>query len=261
MEHINFEAIKLDLANIMRAIEKAVHSDIQEFILNHHLETTNSRCFLRSDFINTNLREILPKMEMHSFHRSAWEGRILIDRVHRVTYSILTEQTLKVIPQVKDRRMPHYLQSILHVENADVRPQYEPIDLFEEKNENSLFSASQYTKDYQEIMGETLSIDNNYIHVVISYTAKQGEIVSATAQVLTPNFAIAREYSLMNLLHPDFINLTEDFAQAGKPQDVHNLVSVKPVVAKLKARKKTQKLISIKERRGKSRSHKPANPL
>ena len=251
MNNIDFKDIKPDLVQIMQAIEKAVHSDIQEFIASHHLETTNSRCFLRSDFINTNLREILPKMEMHSFNRSAWEGRILIDRVHRVTYSILTEKTLKVIPQVKGRRMPHYLQSILHVENVDVRPKCEPIDLFGEKSENSLFSASQYTKDYQEIMGDALSIDSDYIHVVISYTAKQGEIVSATAQVFNPNFAIASEYSLMNLLHPDFFNLTENFAQVGNPQEVRNLVSIKPSVAKLKAQDQTQKLISVKKRREK----------
>lgn len=251
MDNINFKAIKPDLAKIVQAIEKAVGPDTQEFISNHQLATNNSRCFLRSDFINTNLRAMLPEMKIHPFQRSSWEGQLLIDHIHKVTYNVLTDQTLKKIPKVADRHRPHYLQSILHTENAGAKPLAEPMDLFEEKNAVSSFCDSEYFQDYHNIVGNILFGENNYLHIVISYTTKQSEIVSATAKVLTPNFAIASEYSLMNLLRPDFINLTEDFAQAEKPQDVHNLVSVKPAVAKLKAQGKTQKLISIKERREK----------
>lgn len=251
MDNINFKAIKPDLTKIVQAIEKAIGPDTREFISTHQLATNNSRCFLRGDFINTNLRVMLPEMEIHSFPRSSWEGQLLIDRVHQVTYNVLADQTLKKIPKVTDRHRPHYLQSILHTENAGVKPLYKPIDLFEGEGIASSFCDSEYLQDYHNIMGERLSSEDKYLHIVISYTAKQGELLSVMAKILTPNFAIAAQYSLMNLLRPDFIDLTEDFVQAEKPQDIHDLVSVKPAVAKLKEQEQTQKLISVKERREK----------
>ena len=80
MEIINFDAIKNDLCKIGQAIVKAVGPDIRLYRATHELETYNSIRILRGDYINTNLKAMVDGMELHTFKRSSWDGRLLIDR-------------------------------------------------------------------------------------------------------------------------------------------------------------------------------------
>lgn len=79
-------------------------------------ETNNAVGHLRGDYINDNLRKyvIANGIELIPFKRSSWQGRIIVDRNNKITYSITTQNTLNSIPK-KERARPHYLQSILQI--------------------------------------------------------------------------------------------------------------------------------------------------
>ena len=104
---------------IVYAINKAISDDVPQEIRENRLETNNRHIFAAGDYINDNLRKHVVKdeVELLAFNRYAWEGRILIDRANRVTYTISTHQTLRNIIR-KNRSRPHYLHSIFYAENG-----------------------------------------------------------------------------------------------------------------------------------------------
>lgn len=251
MGNIDFDAIKNDLCKIGQAIAKAVGQDIRLYRATHELETYNSIRILRGDYINTNLKAMVDGMELHTFKRSSWEGRLLIDRRNKLTYSICTKQTLESIPKAKNRHIPHYLQSILHVENADVKPMYEQMILPGMQAEIMSFDEDEYRDDYMLLMGEDITFDDRYRHLVVAYETKQGEITYISAKLLDPNCELSQEYSMMDLLKPDYIDLSVDMAEKPAAKDARNLVGVKRSLVEKKGKVQTQEpLVSAKREEG-----------
>lgn len=251
MEKIDFDAIKNDLCKIGQAIAKAVGPDIRLYRATHELETYNNIRILRGDYINTNLKAMVDGMELHTFKRSSWDGRLLIDRRNNLTYSICTKQTLESIPKAKNRHIPHYLQTILHIENAYVKPMYEQMMLPGMQAEIMSFDEEEYRDDYMQVMGEDITFDDKYHHLVITYETKQGEITYISAKLLDPNCELSQEYSMMDLLKPDYIDLSVDVAEKPAAKDARNLVGVKRSLVEKKEKVQTQEpLVSAKREEG-----------
>ena len=74
-----------------------------KYILENALETNNALMMKKGDYINDNLRHqvVNDNIELIPFRRYGWEGRILWDHVNKITYTIVTIQTLKMIPKKK----------------------------------------------------------------------------------------------------------------------------------------------------------------
>ncbi len=219
------------LERIVKAVEKAIGEDVREYLAITNKATNNAVRIMRSDNINTNLRDNVASdiIELRYFKRSVWTGCLLIDRQHKTTYTICTKRTLESIPRKHDRCIPHYLQSILYVQNANVEASYGQMSFgdYYPDEWGTLFSDEEYRNDYQSIMGDDVTFDDNYTHLVVAYEAENFSITSIVVKLLDPNFRTAQEYSLMNLLKPDFSELTivESHEQAQK--DSRNLVAVK----------------------------------
>ena len=250
MENINFNGIKLDLCKIVHAIAKASGPDIREFMATSDHETDNCIRLLRGDFINTNLRDMVEGMELHSFKRSSWDGRLLIDRRHNLTYSICTKQTLDAIPKTKGRHIPHYLQTILHIQNTEVKPMYEQMTLPGMEADITDFDENEYREDYKKVMGDDLALDDNYTHLVVTYEAEHGEITYIAARLLDPNLDLSKEWSLMDLLKPDYIDLTVNMSEKPKTKDTHDLIAIKASLIKAKERRVPVPLVSAKQQKG-----------
>ena len=250
MENINFNDIKCDLSKIVQAIAKATGPDIREFMATSDHETDNCIRLLRGDFINTNLRDMVEGMELHSFKRYSWDGRLLIDRRNNLTYSICTKQTLDAIPKTKDRHIPHYLQTILHIQNTKVKPMYEQMTLPGMGTGITVFDEDEYREDYKKVMGDDLALDDNYTHLVVTYEAEHGEITYIAAKLLDPNCNLSKEWSLMDLLKPDYIDLTVNMGEESKTNDTHDLIAIKPSLIKAKEKQVQEPLVSAKQQEG-----------
>lgn len=228
----DIESMEPILRLIVKAVEKGVGEDIREYLASTDKATNNAVPLMRADNINTNLRDGVASddvVELKYFKRSAWTGCLLIDRENQVTYTICTEQTLDGIPKKPNRRIPHYLQTILYIQNGDIEPRYKQQSLFEMFPDIIQFSDEDYQEDYKSIMGDELSFGDEYRHLVVVYETEYLAITSIALKMLDKDFHTAQEYSLESLLRPDFSELTAVTEKDSKEEkkDSHSLVSVK----------------------------------
>ena len=244
---VNFKSILPDLKKITSAIVKSVGIDTKEYILSNNNETNNAIKFIRGDIINTNLRNMVVSetMELHPFHRHSYEGRLLIDHKNKCTYTICTRKTLLSIPKKRDRKVPHYLQSILHIQNDAVNAEYVQLTLLDDKPYED-FSDDFYFEDYKEIMGNNFIFDKDYTHIVIAYESEHYRVTYLVAEVLTSNFSIGQSYDMMELIQPDFIDLTAESENEPIKNGAHNLVAVKQSLINAKMPKQ-ESLVSAKK--------------
>ena len=230
---------------IVMCISKGI-GDVRNFFYLTNNVTNNSVSLLRADFINTNLRDLLVKdnvmLALLPFKRSGWTGIILIDRENKRTFSISTEHTLQQVIS-KKRQSPHYLQSILHVQNGDVAALNKQLYLFDDMPECQ-FSDDVFQRDYESIMGGEIQFVDGYRHFVIVYSTSHFEVVSIRMLELDSNFQVATEHRLENMLVPNFEDLTYVEKNAPVIKDAHSLVSVKSsILARTEAQKKPEVVV------------------
>lgn len=196
---------ELVVRRIVRAIQKAIEEDVPEFCRENHMETMNSIRYVRGDKINDNLRSLVVSDDMMliSFKRHSWDGRILVDNKNYVTYSITTQQNLSAIPK-KNRRCPHFLHSILAVENGDLKGQYVQESLFPMDQ----FGDDVLEDDYTKIVSGVLAPDSGYRHYIVAYEYARSELCDVKLMLLDKSFSTVRELSLNDFIKPDFAQLT-----------------------------------------------------
>lgn len=216
---------------VVKAIEKGVGEDIREYLTSTKKATNNAIPLMRADNINTNLQNSIESntVELKYFKRRSWTGCLLIDRLNKLTFSICTRRTLESIPKKLNRRIPHYLQTILNIQNINVEPQHKQITLFDFMSESgSQFSYEEYRKDYESIMDDDLSFGDEYQHWVVEYEVSHFSVTSITMKLLDKDFQPALDISLDYLLKPDFSELTIEDVSSTEKKDAYSLVSVKP---------------------------------
>lgn len=241
---------KTTLRLIVKAIEKGIGADIRDYITSTNKATNNAVRMMRADNINTNLRNsvVSDTVELKYFNRFSWIGCLLIYRINKVTITICSERTLKSIPSKPDRHVPHFLQSILYVQNGEVKAKYEQMTIPgvpELPLQGTVFSADEYRKDYQSIMEDEISFDDDYRHYVVTYEAHRFGVSSVTLRLLNKDFQNAEEFSLNAFLQPDFADLTVSDNKP-KVKDVRTLINVKE---ELKKSKGTENIVRAKENR------------
>lgn len=252
MDTINIKAISPVLQEMTNAIVKAVGPDFEEFKNSNKLASMNYLHMLRGDLINDNLQYLHTVLDLRKFKRVAWEGRICIDRENKVTLCIISDRTLKAIMKRAGGNIPHYLRTIVSVENAGMKPRYEQQSLFEGSVDSTPFTEDDFIKDFENIMGEAITAYEGYNHLVISYAASNGMVTSLKAICFTPKLDIADEWNLMDMVNPDSLELTMVAESEGSRPDVHDLVSVKPSIIEAKKQNEGNvPFVSIKKREGK----------
>lgn len=118
---------------IVYAINKAISDDVPQEIRENRLETNNRHIFAAGDYINDNLRKHVVKdeVELLAFNRYAWEGRILIDRANRVTYTISTHQTLRnIIRKIEIDRITYSPFCMRKIVIVKVYPSNFPLEIY-----------------------------------------------------------------------------------------------------------------------------------
>ena len=226
----NYEISDVLLSVIVRAIDKAVSEDVPNQLRTMPLETNNYIGFIRGDFINQNLRSFAIEEDclLHAFKRFGWSGRILINRESKLTISITTQTNLSLIPR-RTRQRPHFMQSILHSINGDLRGRYEQIRLFE----TDPFETEDYAKDFEDIINGAIAPEEGYRHCVVTYQTYGSELLDVKLVVLDPWFNTVIEESLNEYMKPDFARLTdpastEELAREEHNTATHQLTSLRP---------------------------------
>lgn len=193
------------IARMVYAINKAVSVNIPQQLREQPLETINYIAHMRGDWINENLRRsvVTDGVDMVCFRRTSWRGRLLVDHRSQTSYSIASMDNLHRIPK-KHRQHPHFLQTILSVENAGYEGQYSQMSFLPD-----VYSPEEYEYDYSEIFAGMLNPASGYHHCVIAYNAEGDEITDIRLEFLDPHFYVVEEISLVEYIRPDFARLTE----------------------------------------------------
>ena len=218
------------LRRIVRAIQKAVEEDMPEYYSNNYKETMNAARYVRSDMINDNIRNIVADehRRLLPFKRYSWDGRILLDKVGKSTYTITTRQTLMTIPKKKDRKHPHFLQSLISVENNGLEGKNAQISFFPIMT----FDKEVLEDDYNEIVSGVLSPDSGYRHFVIAYEFIKDQLTDIMLILLDKDFNTVDEISLNYLMKPNFANLTNTTSESDEEisdaKSARELVALKP---------------------------------
>lgn len=219
---------------IVHAIEKGIGSDITDYLSERRKKTNNALLQMPGDNINTNLEEMVvdgKKYELLTFNRTVWEGCILLDKENYITYNITSRTNLLSIPRKKGRTIPHYLHSLLFVENGKCKANNAQLT-FEDCFGIVLFDKQELIDDFNKISDGRIDIDDNYRHYVITYTARQREIDDIELLFLDKNFNTIDNKSLMEYVKPDFSKLTTpeplEEEKAKKHSDSDTRFSIKP---------------------------------
>ena len=221
---------------IVYAINKAITQDVPRDMRENRLETNNRHIFAPGDHINDNLRKHVVKddVDLISFNRCAWEGRILADRGNRVTYTVSTHQTLKTVI-TKHRKRPHYLMTLLYAENGDCEGSAKQMTLGDISSdfERDAFEAEVLEEDFDKIMQGSISRTDGYKHYIVAYTAEHHAIIKIELLLLDKDFAVVDRLDLIEYVTPDFASLTEN--QYEEPEELEETEGeVKPSLLKLR---------------------------
>lgn len=234
------------LRKIVYSIDKAIGEDLSQYLREHHRETNNAIVQLRGDFINDNLRHhvVDENTELIPFQRSGWSGRIIIDRLNRTTYTVTTVSTLSAIPKKKERTKPHYLQSVLAIENKECKGTPKQITLFE--CGMTAFDTQFLEQDFNSINQGLINVDENYVHYIIAYKAEHGEIKDIDLKLLDKDFDTVDETSLNEYIKPDFARLT-DVGPAEQSNEIEENTDSKKLVAIKAGLKPNLKVVEKRE--------------
>lgn len=250
INEFNVIAIQPELQLIVKALAKAIGPDIRTFISENDWDTYNSLSMIRSDRINTNLKNTIigETMELRHFKRYVWTGNLLIDKKHKLIFTICANSTLRRIKTMKERKNPHYLQSMCHILNGDLEAENKQMSLSDIMGSeiNLNFAEEVYEADFESIVDAPISQVEGYRHCLIVYETNNFELVSISLMILDKDLDAVREYSLMNLLQPDFGDLTAPIVNAEavpKEQDAHSLIKVKDGLKSKNANEPEKKLV------------------
>lgn len=194
------------MRRIVRAIDKAVSEDVPQYLRDYHKETNNAVIQLRGDCINENLRNLVigEDIEFVSFRRYIWQGRIIVDRTEKTTYTITTQKTLRSIPR-KQRNKPHFLQTILYMENGGYEAPIKQMTLMD----ISPFDTEDLESDYKSIVEGLVDPAECYRHYIIAYEAEGSELKDIQLEFLDKDFNTIATASLNEYIKPDFARLTD----------------------------------------------------
>lgn len=242
MDEFDVIDIQPNLRIIVKALEKAVGSDTREYLININMDTNNAIILLRGDFINTNLRNLFAgneDVELKHFKRFVWTGHLLIERKHKIVITISSKSTLQRVRKVNGRKNPYYVQSMCHILNGDLEAPCKQMSIsdIEGSEIDPPFAEEVYEADFGSIVDAAISQGEGYRHCLVTYEADGFELKSVSIMLLDKDMDTVQEISLMDLLEPDFGNLTAPVTKTEEePQkkDAHNIVKVK---AGLKSKK------------------------
>lgn len=225
------DSIMAIMTKIGKAVEKGATGDIREYLNSSENVTNNAIAFLRSDYINTNLSRFVANdnVDIKLFKRSSWTGALVIDRENKLIFSVCSRKTLDRIPKNKSRRSPHYMQTILNTVNKD---EIAPVKQMSIADFNpSLitgFSDDDYEKDFLSIMEEAVIFYEGYRLWVITYEVERFNLTDIAAVLMDGDFDTVQEVSIMEMIKPNFGDLTLEEPKEKKKKDVRSLISIKP---------------------------------
>lgn len=227
----NYELLKKSV----NCIYLAITQDIPLIKKEEFLETNNRFIFAVGDYINENLRKyvINDNITFIKFKRNAWEGRIINDKNSKITYSIVTYDTLDRA-KANTEEHPHYLKTLLYVENSRFSGRNRQLSIKDYLPELESSECDEIIKeDYNIIIHNEICDPKEYTHLIIVYSAKHNQIAQIELLLLDKDFNEVNKIDLMEYIDVNLEMIVnspltgETQIQQGNKEDI---VKLKPNV-------------------------------
>lgn len=225
---------KITLKKIGKAVEKGAIEDMREYLQNCDTITKNGMPGVRSDKINTNLKNMVTSdtVEVKLFKRSSWMGILVIDKESKMFFSVCTKNTLNRIQKNKTRKSPHYAQTMVNTVNKGEIASVKQMSMVEiDPRFVTVFSDEDFEKDFFSIMEEAVQEYDDYRFWIVSYEIEHFALKSLSAVLMDKDFDRVQEISLLEDLKPNFGDLTAAEPKNEKNEDVRSFLSVKEDLA------------------------------
>jgi hypothetical protein len=169
------------------------------------------------------------RVDVYEFSRFSWKGKIVIDRMNRLSFTVMRENRLRRIRKEK-RDRPHYLQTIVAVLNDAFEAPIKQLDFFGPGVYN--FDRETINSDYDAIFCGCLDKNEGFTHCVIAYETVRGELTDINLLFLDKDLDEVERISLKEYIKPDFAALTNTDLKAekiGEPESKasESLISLK----------------------------------
>jgi hypothetical protein len=163
------------------------------------------------------------------FQRSGYAGRLVIDHTNKISYSITTEQNLRSIPKKKGRRTPHFLQTLLGIENAGYESECKQLSIMP----MNLFDKETLQEDFESIVASIFAPDEGYVHYIVTYIPSKSGLLDVRLLFLDKDFDVIDFECLNEFIAPDYAELTDsrsipDTSTATPDPNVRSLIGLKP---------------------------------
>lgn len=216
------------LRYIVSAIHTAISDDYSNFLQEYSaLDTHIGFGLMKSNFINDRLKMYVAKTNasIHQFKRYSWQGRIIVDRHSKHTFSVSTHSNLKTVFNKKGREKPHYLQSVLVVENRKCYNPHEQLTLMD----TCPFDQKMIESDYYSIMSLYAEEFREFTHYVVAYSISSNGFLDVDLILFDSHFDEIERISLNDFITPDYGELTErpKVKSTSTTKSTRNLVSLK----------------------------------
>jgi len=232
------ENVMTTMTMIGKAIEKGAVEDIKSYLQTCDTITTNGMPGVRADKINTNLSKMVASenIEIKLFKRSSWKGVLVVDKGNKMLFSVCTQNTLERIVKNKNRKSPHYAQTMVNTVNKDEKAEIKQMSI---SDFNPLFAVEftddDFEKDFFSIMEEAINEFEDYRFWVVSYEVEHFVMKSISAILTDRDFDKVQEVSILETLKPNFGDLTVVEPKQEKKKDVRSLLSVKAGISSSKS--------------------------
>ena len=216
------------LRYIVYAIYIATSDDYSNFVQEYSsLDTHSGFGLMRANFINERLKDYIAKTSamIHGFKRYSWQGRIVVDRENKQTFSVSTHANLKAVFSKKGRQIPHYLQSVLAVQNQKCYNPHEQLTLID----TCPFEYKTLENDYHDIMFSNTDEFKKYTHYVVAYTISSSGLLNVDLILFDSHFDEIERTTLNRFITPDYGKLTDMpvAKSASTTKSARNLVALK----------------------------------
>lgn len=223
---------------IGKAIEKGAVEDIKSYLQTCDTITTNGMPGVRADKINTNLSKMVASenVEIKLFKRSSWKGVLVVDKENQMIFSVCTKSTLDRVIKNKNRKSPHYAQTMVNTVNKDEKAEIKQMSISDFAPLLAMeFTDDEFEKDFFSIMEEAINEFEGYRFWVVSYEVDHFVLKSLSAILMDKDFDKVQEVSILETLKPNFGDLTVTEPKQEKKKDVRSLLSVKTGISSSKS--------------------------
>lgn len=205
---------------IFTAIQEGLQEDYQSFTSNRKLITSNSKCSLRWDIVNTNLNESLQNIEIAFPSMGFWKFALLLDKENRELYTLMNRKRYDNIIKNPTKNAPLYMRALVNLnENLGVlAPTLFPIEDEEQNKElykilNKLCNSFSAKNDFENVR----------YNIIVFTTDSFGNVIDLTSKILDIHLNVLHSYKLLDDVSPIHSNIIEQASSEDKNEPILKL--------------------------------------